>query len=90
MATFFMGKQKPGKYNDSRFLAFLVFTPRTTVDCIIWAGKEIGGGDANIKASSRVLLYHSTMIVQARFCRLVGYGFPRRGKFPVIPEEQLL
>ena len=28
------------------------------------------------------------MIVQARFCRLVGYGFPRRGKLQVIPEER--
>lgn len=45
---------------------------------------------ANIKASSRVLLYHSTMFVQARFYRLVGYGFPRGGKLQVIPEEQLL
>lgn len=89
MATFFMGKQKPGKYNDSGFLAFLVFTPHTTVDCINKAGKTIEGGEANIKASSRVLLYHSTMFVQARFYRLVGYGFPRRGKLQVIPEERL-
>ena len=50
--------------------------------------KTIGAGVANIKASSRVLLYHSTMIVQARFCRLVGYGFSRRGKLQVIPEER--
>ena len=85
MATFFMGKQKPGKYSDSGFLAFLVLTPHTTVDCINWAGKAIGGGEANIKASSWVLLYHSTMIVQARCCRLVGYGFPKRGKLWVIP-----
>lgn len=61
MATFFMGKQKPGKYNDSRFLAFLVFTPHTTLDCINKAGKTIGGSVANIKASSQVLLYHSTV-----------------------------
>ena len=80
MATFFMGKQKPGKYNDSRFLAFLVFNK---------AGKTIGGGEVNIKASSRVPLYHSTMIVQALFCRLVGYGFSGRGKLQVIPEERL-
>lgn len=89
MATFFMGKQKPGKYNDGRFFAFLVFTPHTRLEYINKAGKTIGGGEANIKASSRVLLYHSTMIVQALFCRLVGYGFPRRGKLQVIPEERL-
>ena len=51
--------------------------------------KTIGGGVANIKASSRVLLYHSTMIVQALFCSLVGSGFPRRGELQVIPEERL-
>lgn len=90
MATFFMGKQKPGKYNDSRFLAFLVLTPHTRLDYISKAGKAIEGGEANIKASSRVLLYRSTMFVQARFYRLVGYGFPRRGKLQIIPEEQLL
>ena len=80
MATFFMGKQKPGKYIDSRFFAFLVFNK---------SGKTIGGGEANIKASSRVSLYHSTMIVQALFCSLVGSGFPRRGEPQVIPEERL-
>lgn len=80
MATFFMGKQRPGKYNDSRFFAFLVFNK---------AGKTIGGGEANIKASSRVLLYHSTMIAQALFRRLVGYGFLKRGKLWVIPKERL-
>ena len=47
MATFFMGKQKPGKYNDSGFFAFLVVNK---------AGKTTGGGEANIKASSRVPL----------------------------------
>lgn len=51
--------------------------------------KTIGAGVANIKASSRVLLYHSTMIVQALFCSLVGSGFPRRGELQVIPEERL-
>ena len=84
-----MGKQKPGKYNNSRFLAFLVFTPHTRLDYINKAGKRIGGGEANIKASSRVPLYHSTMIVLALFCRLVGYGFRGRGKLRVIPEERL-
>ena len=89
MATFFMGKQKPGKYNDSRFFAFLVFAPHTRLEYIIKAGKTIGGGEANIKASSRVLLYHSTMIAQALFRRLVGYGFLKRGKLWVIPKERL-
>ena len=28
------------------------------------------------------------MILQARFCRLVGSGFPRRGELQVIPEER--
>ena len=51
--------------------------------------KTIGAGVANIKASSRVLLYHSTMIVQALFCSLVGSGFPGRGELQVIPEERL-
>ena len=44
---------------------------------------------AKIKASSQVLLYHNTMFVQARFCRLVGYGFPKRGKLWVISKEWL-
>ena len=43
----------------------------------------------NIKASSQDPLFHSIMFIQARFCRLVGYGFPKRGKLWVISKEWL-